>query len=151
MPRAAWRNHVALLRHPVLGLRVGFRVEGLISPFTGVLLYDCVVRSHAPSPYVVEVGSYKGLSTCYLSRAASRCGKTVRVFESFLGLPTVDADLDAGFKKGDFACAEEDFHENIARAGVPGVVSLTVGDALQTMPPALSKEGFCARIVPLTE
>ena len=146
-PRRMWRSHVAFLRHPVLGVRVGLRVDGLISLFTGVLLYDCVMRCRASSPYVVEMGAYKGLSTCYLSRAAARCGKRVRVFESFCGLPSVDPELDAYFKKGDFACAEEDFHENIARAGVPGVVSLTVGDALQTMPPALSEKGFCVAFV----
>jgi len=118
---------------------VGLRVGGLISPFTGVLLYDCVMKCKVSSPYVVEVGSYKGLSTCYLSRAASKRGKTVLVFESFCGLPSVDSELDANFRKGDFACAEEDFHQNVERAGVPGVVSLTVGDALQTMPPRYRK------------
>ena len=144
-PRRAWRTHVALLRHPLLVLRLYLGVPGLAGPFTLALLWDSVMHSGVKSPNVVEVGAYKGLSTCCLSRAAAKCGRLVWTYDWFQGLPEVQNELDAWTRAGACRSDEATWRANVERHGVPSVCRLIVGDARDTIPRStvLADEGFC--------
>ncbi len=148
-PRRAWRTHVALLWHPLLVPRLYLGVPGLSGPFTLALLWDSVVHSGVKSPNVVEVGAYKGLSTCCLSRAAARRGKTVWTHEWFQGLPEVQNGLDSWTHAGACRSDEATWRANVERHGVPSVCRLIVGDARHTISESavLAAEGFCVAFV----
>ena len=148
-PRRALRAHVAVLRHPLLVPRLYFRVPGLVSPFTLALLWDSVVDSRSRSPNIVEVGAYKGLSTCCLSKAAARCNKRVWTFEWFEGLPPVQSGLDSWVRAGSCKSDEATWRENVERHGVISLCRLVVGDARRTIVESavLTEEGFCVAFV----
>jgi hypothetical protein len=140
-PKRAWQNFYAALTHRKL-YKVSRSVQGLISLYLGVHLYETVLNSRHASPHVVEVGGFKGLSTIYLSLAASRVGKRLKSFELFSGLPTVDDDLDSAFTKGQFSSAVEEYKNNLKMYGCLEVVDLVIGDARERMLQTLRKEGF---------
>jgi len=140
-PKKFWQYLRYIFKYPHL-FKVSEKVEGLISFVLGVFLYECVLNSPSSSPNVVDVGSYKGLSTCYLSLAAVQVGKRIKSFELFSGLPMCDPCLDRGFYKGQFASTISDFESQAETYGCREVIDLVVGDARQTMLPALGDEGF---------
>ena len=139
-PKRAWQNLYAVLKYPKLR-KVSRSVQGLISLYLGVHLYETVLNSRHDSPNVVEVGAFKGLSTVYLSLAASQVGKRVKSFELFSGLPKVNKALD-WFKDGQFLSSIGEYEANLKMHGCWGVVDLTVGDARKKMLHALGEEGF---------
>lgn len=131
-----------ILKHPHLFFEIRCKVEGLITPTIGDLLYRSVLTSRSRSPNIVEVGAYKGLSTCYLSRAAAQVGKRVKTFELFSGLPTSDPHFDPSFRTGQLASKVSEFEAQTKAYGCREVIDLVIGDARQTMLPALGNEGF---------
>lgn len=141
-PRAAYLNFGALLRHPLLYVKAGTKVEGRIDHYVGVLLYDCVFSCQSSSVNVVELGAFKGLSTVYLSIAAAKVGKRVKAFELFTGLPAVNPDLDTRYHVGQFSSEKSEFETNVTTYGKREVVDLVIGDARQTMLPAIGDKGF---------
>ena len=141
-PNKALRNLSAVIRRPTL-YRVNRSVEGLISFSTGVLLYETVLRTKSNSLNIVEVGAFKGLSTTYLSLAASRVGKRLKSFELFSGLPTGDTELDPSFTKDDFSSDVNEYEDNVRRYGCRDVVDLIIGDARHSLQKELGDSGFC--------
>lgn len=139
-PKRAWQNFYAALKYPKLH-KVSRSVQGLISLHLGVHLYETVLNSRHDSPNVVEVGAFKGLSTVYLSLAASKAGKRIKSFELFSGLPKVNKALD-WFKDGQFLSSIDEYEANLKMYGCRDVVDLTVGDARQKMLHVLGEKGF---------
>jgi hypothetical protein len=139
-PKRAWQNLYAALKHPKL-YKIAGSVQGLISLYLGVHLYETVLNSQHDSPNVVEVGAFKGLSTVYLSLAASKAGKRIKSFELFSGLPKVNRTLDR-FEDGQFLASIGEYEANLKMYGCRDVVDLTVGDARQKMLHVLAEEGF---------
>ena len=117
-------------------------VDGLISFDLGLLLYDTVLQSKHESRNIVEVGAYKGLSTCYLSHAAKRTKRIVRTFELFTGLPSADPILDDSFASGLYSSSKEEFELNVMEWGRAKSVDLTAGDARDSLLPVLAGGGF---------
>jgi predicted O-methyltransferase YrrM len=60
----------------------------------------------------------------------------------FSGLPTSHADLDPSFYVGQFASEVNEYQANLNAYGNPRVVDLVIGDARETMLPAIGREGF---------
>ncbi len=141
-PIIAYDNLVATLRHPLLYMKVCTRVEGLIDHYVGALLYDSVLACESLSPNIVEVGAFKGLSTIYLSTAASKMNKRVKSFELFSGSPIIHPDLDTRFHIGQFSSELSEYEANMRAYGKPDAVDLVIGDARLTMLPAIGNEGF---------
>jgi predicted O-methyltransferase YrrM len=140
-PKSTCQTVFALIAHPRL-CTASLRVEGLISPYLGNLLYNCVLASKHDSPNIVEVGAFKGLSTIYLSLAARQVGKRVKSFELFSGLPTADPVLDPSFHLGEFSSEVNEYEANLRAFGVRDTVDLVVGDARKTMLPTIKDNGF---------
>jgi predicted O-methyltransferase YrrM len=141
-PRAAYLHLGALMKHPLLYINSATKVEGRIDHYVGTLLYDCVLSCQAPSINIVELGAFKGLSTVYLSIAATKVGKRVKSFELFTGLPEVNPDLDTRYHVGQFSSEESEFETNVTTYGKREVVDLVIGDARQTMLPSIGDRGF---------
>jgi len=141
-PHVAWDNIVALVTPPFLYVRGATRVAGLIDQYVGTLLYESVLTCKSASQNVIEVGAFKGLSTVYLSLAASKIGKKVKSFEMFSGLPASHPDLDPSFHVGQFASEVSEYESNLKAYGKPDVVTLVIGDARETMLPTIGSEGF---------
>lgn len=97
------------------------RVEGWCSPDERVLLYQ--LARHGPGDgAIVEVGSWKGLSTIFLA-AGSRAGgrEPVYAVDLFDGSPLVPASLATG------TLAE--FRQNLLSASVADHVKIIVADS----------------------
>lgn len=140
-PRLAVQAIISILRHPILFI-ITRNVEGLIEWNVGVLLYETVLRTKCSSSNILEVGSFKGLSTVYLAWGARTIGKRVKSFELFSGLPTADPILDPGLRKGQFSSDVSEYEANLKACGVRDVVDLVIGDARETMLPTLGATGF---------
>jgi len=141
-PTIAYDNLVAMLRHPLLYMNVCTRVEGLIDHYVGTLLYESVLACKSLSPNIVEVGAFKGLSTIYLSMAASKMNKRVKSFELFSGSPTIYPNSGTRFHVRQFSSEVSEYEANVRTYGKPDAVDLVIGDARLTMLPALGNEGF---------
>jgi len=137
----ALRRLPIILKHPQL-YEVSQKAEGLIGLSLGFLLYKTVLNTKSHSQNVVEVGAYKGASTVYLSLAAHKVGKRVKSFELFSGLPTSDSLLDPGFYPGQYSSELAEYEQQVANYGIRDVVDLVIGDARQTLLPAIENEGF---------
>ena len=105
------------------------KVEGFIDVDLGLHLFNAVLKVKSSSPNIVEVGAFKGLSTCYLSHAASRVGKRVKSFELFSGLPTRDPVLDASFHVGQYSSDIAEYEAHVTNWGCRDCVDLIIGDA----------------------
>lgn len=141
LPKETKRVIRSIIRHPQL-LVIAEHAEGLIAATAGILLYDSVLKTKSNSPNIIEVGAYKGCSTCNLSIAAKKTGKRVKSFELFTGLPTSDHLLDPTFHTGQYASDMQEYEKNVAAYGCREVIDLIVGDARQTMLPNIH-DGFC--------
>lgn len=135
-----------IVKHPYL-FKVSQKCEGLIDLNLGVFLFNSVLRARSDSPNIVEVGAYKGLSTIYLSLAASRAGKRLKCFELFSGLPTADSVLDPTFHIGQHSSTIGEYEANLKAYGRRDVVDLVIGDATQTMLPTIKDGGFCMAFI----
>lgn len=113
-------------------LKITQNCEGLISPIDATYLYKAVLRNRKKEGDILDFGSYKGLSTCVLSRAAAEIKRNVIVFESFQGLPPPTA-LDSGFKEGEYKACKEEFINNVNGWGHSEIVKLIEGDATKTL------------------
>ena len=105
-------------------------------------MYKTVLRNRAASTNIIEVGAFKGSSTCYLSQAASRVGKRVKSFELFSGLPIADPTLDGGCYVGRYSSDVAEYEANVRAYGRRDLVDLVIGDARQTLVSSLDSEGF---------
>jgi predicted O-methyltransferase YrrM len=111
------------------------------------LLYETVLKSKNKSPNIIEVGAFKGKSTCILSLAAARANKKVKSFELFSGLPVADSLLDDSFHQGQFSSAVGEYWHNIESDGNKHAVDLIVGDAREHLLPTIKDEGFCVAFI----
>lgn len=140
-PRAVLRTLAYFITLPKL-FRVSQNVEGLITFSMCVLLYRAVLRARSTSPNVVEIGAFKGLSTCSLSLAASRTGKRVKSFELFSGLPTSDPVFDPAYHVGAYSSDVAEYEANVTAYGCRDLVDLVIGDARRTLLPTIASDGF---------
>ena len=74
---------ITIMKHPFLYFKTK-NVPGLITFEVGVALYEAVLKTKHKSSNIIEVGAYKGLSTIYLTEAASRVNKKVSHLIGFL-------------------------------------------------------------------
>jgi len=141
-PNIALESFLVLLRYPhfyAIGRNMPYGTGFVL----GSRLYKTVLDTKCQSPNVIEVGAWKGESTIYLSLAAKRAGKRVRTFELFSGLPTINPEYDSSFEMGQFSAEVSEFENNVKTYGCREVVDLVIGDARQTMLPAIGDGGFC--------
>jgi predicted O-methyltransferase YrrM len=144
-PRRGHRYLLDVFGHPHLS-RIVDSVEGWISLRTAIVLFDAVISNGCHPGDVIEVGAFKGLSTCVLSLAAKRVGKRVKSFELFSGLPQADPILDADFKPGMFTASVEEYEKNVRAFGRRECVDLIVGDARQNLK-TVGSNGFSVAFV----
>lgn len=107
--------------------------EGLISSPEAVYLYKTILQIRRKKGIILDFGSYKGLSTCILSRAGMKIGKSVVAFESFQGLPPPDELEKNLFKRGEYKATKIDFEKNIDKWGKSENVKLIIGDCRETL------------------
>ncbi|MBN1643754.1 MAG: class I SAM-dependent methyltransferase [Dehalococcoidales bacterium] len=139
-PKLACKIAFDALKQPSL-LTISRKAPGLCSISLGWLIYNRVLKSSHKSRNIIEVGAYKGKSTCFLSLAAKKTGRRVKSFELFSGLPTADPVLDPRFRKGDMSSSLEIYESTVSTYGYREIVDLVVGDARQTLPSEI--EDFC--------
>jgi hypothetical protein len=119
-------------------LRIQLRVPGAVTFLEAQYLARCALLSPNRG-LLVEVGAWKGLSTCCLSHIARHNGQDMLVFDSFQGLPHAggpyavaqDVDRTYRYEKGDYLGSFQEFTTNLAKYGVPSVVRTVVGDVAQ--------------------
>jgi predicted O-methyltransferase YrrM len=101
------------------------RLEGLVDEEVGVRLAE--LASEVEAGCIVEIGSYKGKSACYLAEGAKR-GKGAHVY-------CVDAWHLAGNTNGRFGYAEADtlmaFHRQVGKMGFGDRITAVVGFSCQ--------------------
>lgn len=68
-------------------LKLTQNCEGLISLIEATYLYKTAIKNRRILGCILDFGSYKGLSTCILSRVAAKTKRNVIAFESFQDLP----------------------------------------------------------------
>ena len=85
---------------------------------------------------VVECGAWKGGSTANLSLVCEIAGRTLKVFDSFEGLPTgVPGDRQAAnYRTGDYHGKLEEVKANVRRHGCIGVCEFIPGWFEHTLP-----------------
>ncbi len=83
---------------------------------------------------IVECGCYKGGSSANLSLVAKLCGRTLNIFDSFAGLPSVPSGETHVYAKGDFCGSLQEVKENIRRFGAPDCCRLHEGFFDATLP-----------------
>ncbi len=135
------RHLSSIIKHPLLYYKT-VNVPGLITLEVGTALYEAVLKIKHKSPNIVEIGSYKGLSTIYLAEAAERVNKRVKSFEWFSGLPTVDPILDSNYQTGGLFSSVDEWESNVRKNSSRETVELVIGDARQTILRALNNDGF---------
>ena len=141
-PKRVLINHlITIIKHPFLYYKT-VNVSGLITLEVGVALYEAVLQTTHKSPNIVEVGAYKGLSTIYLTEAAKRVNKKVKSFDWFSGLSNVDPILDSNYRDGDLVSSAGEWESNVRKNTSRETVDLLIGDARETLLPALNNGGF---------
>lgn len=96
-------------------------IQGWLDPEAGAMLYQ-LARLHAPSPIVVELGSWRGLSTAWLGCGIRDRGEgRVYAIDTWLGTATetLHADLLKGYGPDQLY---DEFRANMHALGVAGVV-----------------------------
>jgi O-methyltransferase len=85
---------------------------------------------------IIECGSWKGGSTANLSLVCKIVGRKLRVYDSFEGLPEVEAgDREAkGYKKGDYCGTLDEVKLNIKRYGAIECCEFIKGWFSDTLP-----------------
>jgi len=108
------------------------------TPTDGLLLAEALLSVEAPGD-VVECGCFNGASTAKLSIVANALGRKLHVFDSFEGLPEVDAEnlrdhharygrvWTTEWKAGRYAAAIERVKGNVQRYGEIGVCTFVKG------------------------
>ncbi len=66
---------------------------------------------------IIECGCCKGGSSANLSLVAKLCGRTLNIFDSFCGLPSVPTNEIHKYTKRDFCGSLQEVQENIRRWG----------------------------------
>lgn len=141
IPALIWRYRVC--RHATIFLyyrykykdiyKIPLSCQGLISQPEAVYLYKTALQTRRKKGFLLDFGSYKGLSTCILSRAGMKIGKSVVAFESFQGLPSPDELEKNFFKEGEYKATKIEFEKNINKWGKPENVKLIIGDCRETL------------------
>lgn len=98
-----------------------------------------------PFGHVAEFGTYRGGSAMFMAHVAARCLPGVRVFafDTFTGMPAVDAGIDAHLK-GDFSDVDvEEVRAYAAAAGLDNI-AFVPGRFAETAPAVLGETGGVA-------
>lgn len=95
-------------------------------------LAEAVLRARFTPGPIVECGCYKGGMTAKLSYVCEKIGKQLIVFDSFKGLPQDEQwEKEDGtirhWKKGMFACPQEEVEANVREYGSIGVCEFVPG------------------------
>ncbi|MDD5702586.1 MAG: class I SAM-dependent methyltransferase [Dehalococcoidales bacterium] len=149
------RDLLYALKHPITSVKIipdilrhwnlysmTRRIEGYLDWTTGIALYKTVLNTDHPSLNVVEVGSFHGKSTIFLSAASQKTGRKVLTFEWFQGLKELDPEMDSMFNPKILLSDREMFERNLKNCRLRQIVDLTVGDARNTLLPKIKDGGF---------
>lgn len=139
--KAIFSNLIPFIKHPFLFYKTR-SVPGYLTLEVGVALYEAVLKTEHKSSNIVEVGVYKGLSTIYLAEAAKKVNKKVKSFDWFSGLSNVDPILDSEYINSELSSSAYAWESNVRKYGSRDAVDLVIGDARETMLPALNNNGF---------
>jgi predicted O-methyltransferase YrrM len=134
---------LAILKHLNLFIST-LEIDGNIAPPNGVLLYETVFKAKNDGVNIIEVGSFKGLSTIYLAKAAQKTGKRVKSFDLFSELPFLGDSLLAKYY---YPGQPNEYKNNLEKSHVRDVVDLKIGDARETLLPELGDTGFCLAFI----
>jgi O-methyltransferase len=74
----------------------------LVDKLRCFMLYQCANNSARIAGDLAEIGVYKGGTARLLAKTGAPAGKTVHLFDTFAGMPAVDASADL-HRAGDFA------------------------------------------------
>ncbi len=132
IPAIIWRYYICKYKYKNI-YKIPLSCEGLISPPEAVYLYKTALQTRIKKGFLLDFGSYKGLSTCILSRAGMKIRKSVVAFESFQGLPAPDELERNFFKEGEYKATKIEFEKNINKWGKPENIKLVVGDCRKTL------------------
>jgi len=100
-----------------------------------VAIVSEILRVPSTTPGVVlEAGCFKGGSTAKLSLAAKLIKRKLLVYDSFEGLPDVDAAEKDRFSAGEYSGALEEVKKNVGAYGALEVCEFVRGWFDQTMP-----------------
>ena len=131
-PRRLWENDAFFVE-----LMKEARERSLLDPVRLFLLYQFALQAADRPGEAAEVGVYRGGTARILARTLNK--KTVHLFDTFSGMPAVDAERDT-HRPGDFAdTSEESVRAYLASAGN---AVLHPGFFPQTAAP-LEKASFC--------
>lgn len=105
-------------------------VEGFLQPIEGFILY-WLAKNVAVQGSTVEIGSFKGRSTCWLAKGTSDRGSgVVTAVDHFIGSPEHQAGMN--FEDRDIVTSGSTlpkFTENLAAHGLSNFVEPKVGDS----------------------
>jgi hypothetical protein len=95
-----------------------FRISTASHIFEHLAMAAQIMRTPKTLPgSIIECGCWKGGSAANLSLVAKVCGRTLNVFDSFSGLPSVPTDEIHVYAKGDYCGSLSEVRENIRRFG----------------------------------
>lgn len=124
-------------------LRIHLRVPGAVTYLECLHLAEAAFGTDA-SGAMVEVGAFKGRSTCCLSLVAATRGMRLIVVDTFAGLPESDGPYQVAtdrersytFHKGEYAASFEELARNLLTFGAAQCVEAVSGDVvnLTTLP-----------------
>jgi hypothetical protein len=112
-----------------------FRVRTASHVFEHVAMATRIMRTPKSLPgCIIECGCWKGGSAANLSLVAKLCGRTLNVFDSFAGLPSVPANEIHTYTAGEYCGALPEVQGNILRCGALDCCRLHEGFFDATLP-----------------
>lgn len=90
-----------------------------------------VLASRGLEGAFVELGCFKGFSSCCLSQACAWLGIDMHIFDSFAGLPPSPGQY---YQEGDFRGTLDEVRDNLATFGHPAAVQFHQGFFSETVP-----------------
>jgi O-methyltransferase len=94
---APWDDDPAFGR--LFGQLIGYTLVDKVRCF---MLYQCAKNSAGIAGDIAEIGVFRGGTARLLAKTSAPAGKTVHLFDTFAGMPSVDASADL-HQAGDFA------------------------------------------------
>lgn len=85
-----------------------------------------ILESYGVSGCVLECGTSHGFSTCCLSHACARLGRSLYAADSFEGLPPTGLE-EKFFEQGDYAASLDEVKATVSHLGRPGSVRYIKG------------------------
>jgi predicted O-methyltransferase YrrM len=104
-------------------------IDGFLFPIEGYTLRIFAAYGDGEGE-IVEIGSYKGKSTCWLASGSKEAGREiVTAVDHFKGSP----EHQMGFHNAQISSTLPEFNENIKRLGLEDKIRITVSDSVMAI------------------